>query len=102
MKLDLEQENERLKTALRQAQMEARKMSTLEEFRQDIIDMMYASIMAERDACIRVALEEVGGPTAKLVADKIRARPAPQFPPLSFGLKDVVIASLVPQTGVKK
>ncbi len=52
--------------------------------RDEIVNFINCCIAAEREACARVAEDEVGGPTAKIVADRIRARPPFPLPILSF------------------
>jgi hypothetical protein len=56
---------------------------TPESFRKEVITMMKAMAMAEREACIRTALD-IGGTTGKLIADRIRKRPPPKTPPMQM------------------
>lgn len=56
-------------------------MNEFEEYRKEVLDLMRGMILAEREACARVA--------PKAVANKIRARPEPKLPPLALGLKNV-------------
>jgi hypothetical protein len=53
-----------------------------EDLRKEVITMMQAVVAAEREACARIAADTIGGPTGKIIADRIRARPPFQLPPM--------------------
>jgi hypothetical protein len=74
----------------------------LEEFRKEIFDIMEGLVMAEREACAKVAEQHVRrGSTGKhaeqLIADEIRRRPPFKLPPMALSLKDL----LAPREGGK-
>jgi hypothetical protein len=53
-----------------------------EDLRKEVLTMIQAAVMAERDGCARIAADTIGGPTGKIIADRIRARPPFQLPPM--------------------
>lgn len=64
----------------------------LEQFRKEIFDIMEGLVMAEREACAKIALkhcERGKRATGQLIADEIRRRPLLRLPPIALSLKDL-------------
>jgi hypothetical protein len=63
----------------------------LEQFRKEIFDIMEGLVMAEREACAKIAEQHRGGSRAgHLIADEIRRRPLLRLPPMALSLKDLL------------
>jgi len=64
----------------------------LEEFRKEIFDIMDGLVMAEREACAKIALKHctTGRRAGQLIADEIRRRPLLRLPPMALSLKDLL------------
>jgi hypothetical protein len=74
----------------------------LEEFRKEIFDIMEGLVMAEREACAKIAEQHYergssGKRTGQHIADEIRRRPLLRLPPMALSLKDL----LTPREGGK-